>query len=168
MLVVEGIEELGDIHFHHPPAAHRHHPPPEDLQRLVRRTARPEAVRAVEKVLLVDRLQRHRHRPLEDLVLERGNADGPGFPAGALRDVHPPHRRRAVGARLGAIQQRAQVLVQVLRILLRRLPVHPRRAILAGAPVGLLQPGDVDVMRQGGKRHLRGLPGQRGYPLASR
>ncbi len=41
----------------------------------MRRAPRPEAVRAVEKVLLVDGLQHHRDRALQDLVLEGRDAD---------------------------------------------------------------------------------------------
>ena len=42
----------------------------------MRRSSGPEAVRTVQKVLLVDRLQQHDDRPLEDLVLQGGNSDG--------------------------------------------------------------------------------------------
>jgi len=37
--------------------------------------AGPEAERAIDKVLLVDRPQQHHHRTLENLVLQRRDAD---------------------------------------------------------------------------------------------
>ncbi len=43
---------------------------PNRRQRLVRRSSGPEAVRTVQKVLLVDRFQQHDDRSLEYLVLK--------------------------------------------------------------------------------------------------
>src|SRR5215203_5779305 len=71
--VVQGVEKLSDVDLQDPPATDLHQPVPEGVQCLVRRAARPEAVRAVQEVLLVDRLQDHRYRTLEDLILERGD-----------------------------------------------------------------------------------------------
>src|SRR3954447_14034139 len=92
MAVVQSVEKLSDVDLDHPPAPDLHQPMPEGVQRLVRRAARPEAIRADQEVLLVDRLQDHRHRTLEDLVLERGDADGPGLRAGSLREYAPVAR----------------------------------------------------------------------------
>ena len=76
MAVVQMVEELPDVHLEHPAATHRPSAACQSVfQRLVRRAPRPEAVRAVQKVLLVDRFQHHRHRPLQDLVLEGRNPD---------------------------------------------------------------------------------------------
>jgi len=66
--------------------------------------------------------------------------------APALPDGHsPPDRRRPVASRLGALQQ---VGVQIGRILLDRLAVHPGRPALAGLPARFRQPNVVDVMGQ--------------------
>src|SRR4051795_4405541 len=73
--VVQSVEKLADVDLQDPPATDLHQPMPEGVQRLVRRAARPEPVRAVQEVLLVDGLQDHDNRALEELVLERGDAD---------------------------------------------------------------------------------------------
>ena len=57
MPVVQSIEKLSDVDLEDTPAPHLHQPVPEGVQCLVRRAARPEPVRAVEEVLLVDGLQ---------------------------------------------------------------------------------------------------------------
>ena len=46
---------------------------PERLQRLVGVASRAKAVGAIQKVLLVDRLQHHQHGSLEDLVFQGGD-----------------------------------------------------------------------------------------------
>ncbi len=73
----------------------------------------------------------------------------------AFRDVHPSHRRRLVRARLEAIEQRPEVLLQIRRVLRRRLAVDAERSVLARASVGLVQQLQVDVMGQRREHHLR-------------
>src|SRR4051812_49090506 len=88
--MVQGVEKLSDVDLQDPPAPHLHQPVPEDVQRLVRRTARPEPERAVQKVLFVDGFQDHDDRALEDLVLERGDARSAlPRPPNCLRDPSP-------------------------------------------------------------------------------
>jgi hypothetical protein len=88
-----------------------------------------EAVRAGEKILLVHCLQRHRDRPLKHLVLEGGNPQRTR-PATPFRDVHTAHGRRAVRPGLRSVEQRLEVLLQVLRVLLRALPVDADGSVL--------------------------------------
>ena len=122
----------------------------------MRRAMRPEAVRAVKKLLLVDGLQHHRDRALQDLVLEGGNADGSRLRPAPLRDVDPPHRRRPVRARLRAFEKRLEIALQIAPRTPPRF-AHPRPCtVLARASVRLAQPVEVDVM---GKRRER-LVGQ--------
>src|SRR5688572_26910418 len=90
-------KERLDVDLHHPAAAHIHQSTPERIERLVCRATTTEAVRAVEKLLLVDGLESHRHRTLQHLVLERRDTDGPGL-SSALRDVYAAHGRRAIRA----------------------------------------------------------------------
>ena len=73
----------------------RHDPDPERIQRIVLAAPRPEPVREAEEVLLVDRVEHLDHGPLDDLVLQRGDAQRP-LPPVRLRDVHPPGRLRPV------------------------------------------------------------------------
>jgi hypothetical protein len=131
----------------------------------MRRAPRTEAVRAVQKVLLIDRFQHHRHRTLQNLVLQRGDSDGARPLPVALGDLYPPDRWRVVRARLQPVEERAQILLQVLLILGCRLAVHPGRTILPRATKSLSQKLDVDVVGQAQEAPLRVLPGQLCYPL---
>src|SRR5271169_2251560 len=96
---------------------------------------------------------------LDDRALcpDRRNADGSRLRAIAFRDVYPPNRWRHVAAGLSAFEQRAEIYLQIARVLLGRLPVHASGAVLARASIRLTQPVDVDVMgerRQCRLRHL--------------
>ena len=88
--VIEAVEKLPDIDFQDPTSAHRHRRVSDRFERLVRRATRPEAVRAVQEVLLVDGLQQHRDRALQHLILEGRNANGSRLLPISLRDVHAP------------------------------------------------------------------------------
>jgi hypothetical protein len=68
--------------------------------------------------------------------------------------VRPLHRRRAVRAGLRAVEQRREVVLEVLLVLLRGLSIDARRAVLARASIRLAQPRHVDVMSQRRKRHV--------------
>src|SRR5687767_6952911 len=63
-----------DIDFDDPATPHRHSLLPKGINGLVRRAFGSKPVRAVAKVLLVDRLQYHRDRPLQHFVLKGGYA----------------------------------------------------------------------------------------------
>ena len=80
------------------------------------------------------------------------NPDGSGL-VPSLRDVHPSHRRCPVSTGFRKVQKILEVLVQVLRELPRALPVDSDCPILAGQPVGLSHPFQVDVVRQR-RQHL--------------
>ena len=58
----------------------------------------------------------------------------------ALRDVCPLYRWRSVAARLGAIEQVPEVVLQVLRIRGSRLSVYARRAILPVIAAATISP----------------------------
>jgi len=105
----------------------------------VRSSPRPEAIRAVQKVLLVDCLQYHRHRLLKHLVFKRRYPYRADFRPVPFRNVHAPHRRRSVGVSgLRSVEQLLEIALQLSRILLRRLAIHSHRAVLAHAPIGLV------------------------------
>ena len=121
--VFDGVEKLSDVDLDDPPPSHPPRRVPDCAQRLVLRATRPEAVREVVKLLLVDLADHHRHRALQDLVLEGRDADRTGLRPIALRDVHPPHRRRPVLPGLRAVEERLEVGLQVLRVRCRALSV---------------------------------------------
>ena len=132
-----------------------------------RRSSRPEAVRAVQEVLLVDRFQHHDDRPLKDLVLEGRDPEGPGLRPEPFGDVHPPHRRCPVRAGLGPVQQRLEVAPQVLCVVLAVCPSTPRPRPCACAGT----PRAASRCRCGGPRresHLGDCLRQLRYPLLFR
>jgi hypothetical protein len=133
----DGVEEFPDVDLDEPPSFH----PPRRLldrfHRLVRGTTGPKAIRELVELLLVDLPDHHRHCTLQDLVLEGWNSDRPGFRPIALRDVDPPHSRCAIATGFGAVQERLEVGLQLLRVLLRTLSVDGLRPVLPGAAVGL-------------------------------
>src|SRR5215475_15527443 len=71
----------------------------------------------------------------------------------ALGDVHPPDRRCLVAARLNALQEVPKVGLQVLRVLCRCHTVDTGSTILAGEPVGLPHPFQVEDVVQSGQCH---------------
>ena len=75
----------------------------------------PEAVRAREKIRLVDRLQQHQDCPLRHLVFERRNAER-ALGAVRLGDVVASHRRREVAARLHPAQEVIKISLKVLLV----------------------------------------------------
>src|SRR5438034_1070963 len=117
-----------------------------DQNGLARRPTGPKPIRAVQKVLLVNRLEHHDHRPLKDLVFEGRYPDRARGCSIALGDIRPLHGWRSVTARLGAVEQIPEILLQVLRIRVSRLSVYTRCAILPRAPIGLFEPGHVDMV----------------------
>jgi hypothetical protein len=133
------------------------------------RAARPEAVGAGQKVLLVNGFQQHHDGALRHLVLEGWNAERPEFILSArFRDVDPTDRRGVVAAGFDAAEKINQVGLQVRLVFGRRHPVDAGGAILAGQPVGFPHPVQIDDMMQRMQRRSRLQPRQFGYPLPFR
>jgi hypothetical protein len=86
----------------------------------------PKAVREAHEVGLVDCAEHFGKRALDDLVFQRGYAEGP-LSTVRLRDVGAPYRLRPVLASMHARAQIAQVLCEVLFVRLHRDPVDSRR-----------------------------------------
>src|SRR5262249_42863512 len=125
MLMIQIVKELSDIDFKYPATSAVHHLVAEGIQRLVRRSARPKAVGAVQEVLLVDWLQQHDDRTLKDFVLQRGNSKWAGLGCRAtLWNMHAPHGRSVVRAGFGAVEQSLKVALQFSLIFLRGHSVH--------------------------------------------
>jgi hypothetical protein len=88
--VLDRVEERADIGIEHP----AYLPAQRDrqcIQSVVLIPAGPESVREAQEHRLVDRLQDHLHRLLDDLVLDGRDAERPRATI-ALRDVHTPYR----------------------------------------------------------------------------
>jgi len=108
---------------------------------------RTEAVAEPQEVSLIDRVQHFRHRALDDLVFERGEAKRP-FASIGFRDVGAEHWFGPVLAAVDACVQALEVSLQVLLILVHRHPIDSwtRRAPLP--PECSFERGDIDVMQQ--------------------
>ena len=134
---------------------------------MVRIAARPKAERAVQEVLLVDWLKQHRDGPLRYLVLEGRDAERTLAPIRFV-DVATSDWRRAITTRFKPIDQVLQILLQMGRILLRRLTVDSHRTVLARALIGVPQPLGIEVLVQRRERHRRVRCRQLGYSLLFR
>jgi YihY family inner membrane protein len=96
----------------------------------------------------LDRLPRQDDRPLEDLALQGGDAEGAGLVPRPFRDAHPPHRRRplaqgpAPGDRprheCGAVHS-TPAGVNRIEGLLRAVDRFQQRHTLLGFPVGVVK-----------------------------
>jgi len=71
-LMVKTREVVAEVRVEHPVHTLPQDPGRERIQRVMRTAPRPKSVRETEEVLLVDGVQHLDHRPLQDLVLQRG------------------------------------------------------------------------------------------------
>ena len=134
---------------------------------MMRTATRPVAERAIQKVLLTDRLEQHHNGPLRQLVLEGRNAE-PTLTAAGLVYIVTPQRWRAITARYESIDQVSEVVLQIDCVLLRCLTVNPHRTILARALKRILHPFHIEIVIQRGERHRWVLSREFGYPLLFR
>ena len=114
--MAHAVEERPDVGIQDPVDLPPVDPDHERVQRMVLAAPRPEAIGEAEEVRLVDGVQHFHHRALDDLVLQRGDAERP-LPAVGLGDVLPPGRLRPVGAPLYASMQIREVGLEVCLVL---------------------------------------------------
>jgi hypothetical protein len=88
---------------------------------------RPEGVGEAEEVRLVDGVQHLHHRALDDLVLQRGDAER-SLPAVGLGDVLSPGRLCPVGAPLYASMQIREVGLEIRLYSCQVMPSTPGAA----------------------------------------
>ena len=121
--------------------------PMDGSDRIVRAAARPEAVRAVEKVLLVDRLPHFPQRPLHDFVFRRRDPDGPRAPV-VFREVDAPDRLVPILPSLHPCPQSPHLLGTPCAVCVHAHAVHPYGRVFAQSPVGAQQRFLVEEVRQ--------------------
>src|SRR5262249_37675982 len=114
----------------------------------MRAATRSQAIGAVPQGLLVDRFAQHRYRSLDDLILERGFADGALTPV-FLLDPDALDGRGLVAAAPQTLMQIAQMLVKGCGICLRCDPVNARGTGLVRVTGCLPQKVLIDQGRQG-------------------
>ena len=164
-VMVHRVEEPPDVRVEHPahlPLFYRYR---DGVQRIMLAAAGPEPIRKSQEILLVDRAEHLHGRALDNLVLQRRDADRP-FPPVRLRDVDPLD---GPGAVRPALQARAQVLevrFQGFPVARPRLPIDARRRVVLQRTVRLAQSIDVvDVVPQGRESPLLILLGRVAYPV---
>ena len=89
------VEELLDVGVEYPvhlPGRDPHH---ERVHRVMRAAPGPEPVAEAEEILLVNSVQHRRRRPLDDLVLQRGDRQR-ALPSIRLGYVDPSARQRPI------------------------------------------------------------------------
>jgi hypothetical protein len=148
--VVHHIEEAGDVGIQDPAhrrALDRHR---QGIQRIVLAASRPETVAEAAEVLLVAGVQRFDRRPLDDLVLQRRDAERP-LPPVRLGYVVTARWLRPVAAALDAGVQVLKPGFQTGAAVPPRQSVHSRRRFPLKLVIGPAQQIDVDVVEQGGE-----------------
>ncbi len=115
--VVDRVKEAFDISIQNPVhlfADDRHM---QRIERIMLATTRPKTIAETEKVLLVDALQNPQHRFLNDLVLERRNAQ---WSLAAIRFRYPHSARRlsTVGSPVNSIVEVRNVGLQGLLLVM--------------------------------------------------
>ena len=147
---VELPEEVADIRVQNPVHLLPVDPGHQGIQRLVGPAARPEPVGEPQEVRLVDSVQHLDDGPLDDLVLQRGDAERP-LPPVRLRDVHPARRARPVGTAVDTAEQVFEILPEILPVSVPRHPVNPWCSLRVDRHIGRPQASQVDVMQQCGE-----------------
>jgi len=127
-VVVHAVEELLQIHIHHP-APPRLDVPLRLTDRVVRPPPRPEAVAVFRKRRIEDRLQ-HLQDGLLDEPVEHGRDAQLPHSAPALRDLLPTHRRRPVASPEQFAPDSLPVLPQVRQQVIHTHPVDARTALV--------------------------------------
>ena len=150
-VVLDRVEELGYVRIEYPVHSLGPHPYAHGIQRVVRAAPRPEAVAEPEEVLLVDGVQDFDRGALDDLVLQRGHAQG-ALAAVGFVDVHPLDRLGPVAPSGQPVGQLQQIALQVPPVRLPGLAVHPGSRVALERKVGRLKAFDrVDVVQQSGE-----------------
>ena len=122
------VEEPGDVGVHNPVHRPAGDPDIERIERVMRPAPRSEAIAEPQEVPFPDRVQHLDHGTLDDLVLQRGDAERP-LPPVRLGDIHPPRRQRPVGTAVDTVLQIREPRLEILAVLPPAYPVHPGRRV---------------------------------------
>jgi hypothetical protein len=127
-LVVDRIEEPGNVGVQYPVHPRIADPDGERVQCIMRTASGPEPVREPEEIFLVDRVQHLNHRTLDDLVLQCGDAEW-ALPAVRLCYVMPARRLRPVGSSMNTGVKIGELALEILAVFLPCHAVDTRRRI---------------------------------------
>jgi hypothetical protein len=116
----------------------------------------PEPVGEADEVRLVDAVEHLDDGALDDLVLQRGDAERPQPPV-PLGDVRPPDRLRPIAPALDSLVQVPEVALQVLPVVTPRHAVDSRRGRRTQRPIGRPEAIDIDVVQERGELRVHVL-----------
>ena len=149
--MVQRVEEATDVGVEHPVHLPRQEADRERIQRLMRATPWSEPIREPEKLHLVRCVEHLDDGTLNQLVFQRGHAQRAELPL-RLRDVGAAYWAGSARSPLQPCRQVLEVGLQVLPIVLPRLPVDARRRRPLQREVGGAQPGHgIHVVEQRGE-----------------
>ena len=153
---VKMVEKAADIRVQHPVHLLRE-PDRQRVQRIMLGTPRPEPVGEAPEVRLVDRVQHLRDGALENLVLQRRDAERP-LPPVRLRDVNAPRRDRPVSPLLRPLVQGEQADGRTALVVPPSHPVHAGSRVLLQGPERPFQQLRRDMVQQRGEPRILVLP----------
>jgi hypothetical protein len=123
-IVIKIGEKLFDVGVEHPVHLLPFDADRERIQRIMRAAPGPEPIGEAEEVLPVNGVEHLDDGPLEDLVLQRGDAERPEPPV-RLLDVRPARRTCSIRSAVDPSEEGFEVLSQVLPVGVPRHPVYP-------------------------------------------
>ena len=126
--MADRIEEPGNVGVQYPVHPRVADPDGERVQCIMRTASGPEPVREPEEIFLVDRVQHLDHRTLDDLVLQRCDAER-ALPAVRLWYVMPARRLRPVGSSMKPSVKIGELALEILAVFLPCHAVDTRRRI---------------------------------------
>src|SRR6516165_7982588 len=161
--LVDLIEERSDVGVQYEAHLLAVDPDTESIQRVMRAAPRPESVRHSEEIFLVDRVQQRDHRPLDDLVLQRGYRER-ALPAIWPGYVDPPAWPRPIRSASDPVVQIFEIALKVCLVVLPRQSVHSRCRVHLEFVEHVLEKIDADVV--GERDELLLLPFPCDFPYA--
>src|SRR5271157_1683586 len=144
---VEERPDIGIKYVVHLPAGDAYR---KGVQRIVRSPSRTEPVREPEKVFLVDGIQHHDGRALNDFVFQGGNCQRP-LPSVRLRNVCPAGRLGPVSPTVDAAMQIDEPALKVYLVLLPRDAIHAWGGLTLEGVEGDFQSLGADMVEQRGE-----------------
>src|SRR5215469_15866246 len=123
--LVESVVKLSDVSIVYPVHFSCSDPNRQRIQRLMWATFWSETVRESQKVRFVNCVQHCDGGTLDDLIFQRGNAEGAKLTRFThLLDVHPANRLGSVGSSLESMGEILEVRLEVLTVVLPCLAVY--------------------------------------------
>jgi hypothetical protein len=138
LLAIQAVEEGHNVSLKNPTHLASVYDPVKDTNSVMGTALGTEAMRAVQKVLLVYCLQHLADDVLDKFVLERRDPNWPRL-ARFLWDVDTSDRLMAVTLRPHPLVQVTDIWFQLLPVLFLRDSIHAYRSVLAATAIGPLQ-----------------------------